>query len=76
MHYKDKEKLVAGEPVMDRAFSGEGAVLLIENREELKIVETCFRIATCTGLPKPLGVFPFPVWCTALPPYPYWDHVS
>jgi len=45
---------------MDQASIGEEA-FLIEDREELKIVETCFRIATCTGLPSPVGVFPFPV---------------
>ena len=45
---------------MDQALIEEEAVL-IEDREELKIVETCFRIAICTGLPSPLGVFPFPV---------------
>jgi len=45
---------------MDQAPTGEEAVLIVD-REELKIVETCFRIAIFTGLPSPLGVFPFPV---------------
>lgn len=60
MQYKGKGRTVTGEPVMDQASIGEEA-FLIEDREELKIVETCFRIATCTGLPSPVGVFPFPV---------------
>jgi hypothetical protein len=60
VQYKGKGRIVTGKPVMDQAPGGEDAVL-IEGREELKILEICFRIATCTGLPTSLGVFPFPV---------------
>jgi len=60
VQYKGKGRIVTGEPVMDQAPIEEEAVL-IEDRQELKIVEICFRIAICPGLPSPLGVFPFPV---------------
>jgi len=60
VQYKGKGRIVTGEPVMDQAPTGEEAVL-IEGREEPEIVETCFRIAICTGLPSPPGVFSFPV---------------
>jgi hypothetical protein len=60
VQYKGKGKIVTGEPVMDQAPTGEEAILIVD-KEEVKIVETCFRIAICTGLPAPLCVFPFPV---------------